>query len=143
MEAVEQSQVTVAPAPFDASSLMPDTDSCEVQIKNLLTKKNTGIFITVLSKDSETYRDVQKAQANARFKQFGKRSNSASLTAEELEEESLQVLVACTRAWRNMVYNGQELDCSTGNVRTIYEKIPMIREQVDDAIHDRGNFKRR
>jgi hypothetical protein len=138
MDAVNQS----VPAQFDAASLMPDSDSCEVQIKNLLTKKPTGIFITVLSKDSETYRDVQKAQANVRFKQFGKR-NSSSLTAEELEEESIQVLVSCTKAWRNMVYNGEELECTADNVRKIYENIPMIREQVDDAIHDRGNFKKR
>lgn len=135
--------IVAAPDVFDAASLMPDGDSAEIQIKNLLTKKNTGIFITVLSKDSETYRDIQKTQANARFKNFGRRTTSTSLTAEELEEESLQLLVACTKAWRGMVYHGEALDCTPENARMIYERIPMIREQVDDAIHDRGNFKRR
>jgi hypothetical protein len=128
---------------FDVAELMADSDACEFEVRNLLTKKRTGIYITVLSKDSEVYKGIQKAQANSRFKQFGKRTASASLTAEELEEESLQLLVACTKSWRGMTYNGQALDCTEDNVRMIYERIPMVREQVDDAIHDRSNFKKR
>lgn len=127
---------------FDAASLMPDIDECEIQIFNPITKKPTGIYVTVLSKDSEVYRDLQKKQAHARFKQFG-RQRSAALTSEELEEESLQLLVACTKTWRGMAYKGKELDCSPENVRMIYENVSTIREQVDDAIHDRGNFKKR
>lgn len=130
-------------AAFDAAALEPDVDQCEIEIFNPIGRKPTGIFITVLSKDSDTYRDLQKKQSNARFKQFGKRTTSTSLTAEELEEESLQLLVACTRGWKNMMYKGNVLDCTPENVRMVYEKVSAIREQVDDAVHDRSNFKRR
>lgn len=140
MEAVQQATQAAA---FDAASLIPDSDSTEVEITNPLNKRKTGIFITVLSRDSETYKDIQKAQSNSRFKQFGKSRSSAALTADELEEESMQLLVACTKGWRNMVLHGQELECSAANVRRVYTEVITIREQVDEAIHDRGNFKKR
>jgi hypothetical protein len=42
-----------------------------------------------------------------------------------------------------MVYKKEEMPFSPANVRMIYENVSVIREQVDDAIHDRGNFKQR
>ena len=128
---------------FDASSLIADVDEVEVEIINPLTKKKTGLFITVLSRDSDVYKSVTKQQGNQRFKSFGRKTSSPGLTVEELEEESLQLLVACTKSWRNMLYRGQEMEFTTANVRIIYENVPTIREQVDDAVHDRGNFKKR
>lgn len=139
MSEVQASEVV----PFDARNLMPDVDRKEIDIIHPTTKKKTGIKITVLSRDSDTYRDLQKAQANVRFKQFGKRTTSASLTAEELEEESIQLLVACTVGWKNMFYDGKSVEFNQDNVRMIYERVTTIREQVDEAIHDRSNFKTR
>jgi hypothetical protein len=140
---MEDNQSQVNGAKYDVASLIPDSNEFEFEISNPHTKKKTGIYVTVLSRDSDTYKELQRAQQNARFKSFGRRTTSSSLTAEELEEENIQILIACTKAWRNMILHGQELECNPANVRKVYETVNAIREQVDDAIHDRGNFKKR
>lgn len=136
-------ETVAVPQVIDAADLMPDTDETEIEIINPRSKKGTGIFITVASRDSDIYRGVQRKQGDNRLKSIGRRTGSSNITSEEIEEEAMQLLIACTRGWRNMRLNGQELTFSTGNVRVVYDKVPTIKEQVDDAIHDRGNFKKR
>lgn len=135
---------------FDAASLAPSTDAVEVEIYNPRTKSGTGIYVTVLGKDSDVYRDTQRAQQNRRFKHLGRsRAGGLQLTAEEIENEALELLVTCTKSWRSVddgksspvvELSGKALEYSPANVRALYTEVPVIREQVDDAIHDRSTF---
>lgn len=133
----------VAPAQFDASvfGVAEDADA-EIEIYNPRTKSGTGIFITVYGRDSETARSIVRKQMNRRFKS-SRRNNGITLSAEELEVESMDALVGCTKAWRGMFWDGKEMTCTPDNVRFIYTQAPTIREQVDDAVNDRTLFTKR
>jgi hypothetical protein len=92
-----------------------------------------------LGSDSEAYRKVKDANTNRRLK-AGQRGRIIEISAEQLEAEETEVLVACTIAWSdNFVIFGEKLPCTPVNARKVY-RIPMIREQVEAWIKDRGNF---
>ncbi|HET9023682.1 MAG TPA: hypothetical protein VFN64_03860 [Burkholderiaceae bacterium] len=134
----------VAKKQFDAASLvMEDDAAAEIEIFDPRTKSGTGIFITVYSRDSERARAVTRGQLNRRFRNMGRARGAAALTAEELEAETMDLLVACTKSWRGVVWNGNELALTAEHARGLYTASPIIREQVEDAISDRANFTRR
>ena len=137
------------PPQFDASALSIAEDAeAEIEIYNPRTKAGTGIYITVYGRDSEKARGIVRAQMNRRFRS-GRRNNGITLSAEELEVESMDALVGCTKSWRGMFWPdapGGPLvprECVPVNVRRIYTTSPTIREQVDDAINDRTLFTQR
>jgi hypothetical protein len=130
-------------ASFDAAAFeLADDATAEVEIFDPRSKTGTGIFISLLSKDSEKARALTRSQLNRRFKVAGRTRGGLSLTAEELEAESMDLLIACTKDWRGMNWNGEPMKCTADNVRMVYTKSPIIREQVDDAINDRALFTR-
>ena len=136
---MDEQQNDVAKTTFDAGSLAPVTDQVEIDITDPRTRVPTGIKITVYSKDSDQYKKMIRAQTNRRLKSMNRRI-SLNITAEENEAEQMEVLVAITAGWQNMKYKGTMLNCTPDNVRMVYTTIPVIREQVEDAISDRGNF---
>lgn len=105
------------------------------------------ITITVCGSDSETFRKISRKQLNRRLEQSSKaRNRQVQMTAEELEAEALDVLVACTKGWATgarpeiELNPGEWLPCTPEHVRTVYEELPWLREQIDQAIGDRSNF---
>lgn len=118
------------------------------------TLADLGIFITVLGRDSTEFRRVSAEQNRKRVSKIQKAGGMqrVALTVEELEQDSLDLLSACTKSWRQVVkekekatltLNGQELECSTANARKLYADYPWIKEQVDMAVTDRANFSKR
>lgn len=117
--------------------------STEIEIVNPKTRAGTGIFITVLSRDSDAAKAVSRRQLNRRLDAARRTRGGVALTAEELDEETLELLVICTKSWRGMQWQGKPFDCTPENVRFIYEKSPhIIREQVEDAMANRALFTR-
>lgn len=129
----------VAKTTFSADSLAAVSDKATIEIYDPRTKQGTGIKIRVYSRDSDKYRAIVRAQTNRRLKAVNRRI-ALNITAEENEAEQLEVLVAATDGWEDMFYKGVKLDCTPDNVKMVYTTIPVIREQVEDAINDRGNF---
>jgi hypothetical protein len=72
-------------------------------------------------------------------KQLGRR-NQLHLTAEEMDNETLDILVKCTLSWEHIVVSAARPPCTAENVRNLYRTYPWIREQVDEFIGDRSNF---
>lgn len=112
----------------------------EFQLKHPTTDDKLGVFITVVGKDSDIFREFQRKTFNrymrdeALAKKKGKDVKIRS--AEDLEDDSLDLLVACTLGWRNMVDAGQEVSFSPDEARRIYKKYPWIRDQVNEAVGD-------
>lgn len=125
---------------FDVGTLAPVSDTTDVTIYDPRTRKDTDVVITVYGRDSKIYRDTIRTQVNRRTRQVGRRISSVTISAEEMEEEALILLVKCTKDWRGVVMDGKELPFSPENARMLYEKVPVIREQVDEAIGDRNLF---
>jgi len=121
----------------------------ELQLYHPATRANLGIFFTILGRDSEEYRRVLGEQNRQRMSKAARAGGAyRPLSLEEIEQDTLEILVACTRAWKDVGEKlpdsikvaGKVLACTPENTRKVYLEHPWIREQVDSAIADRANF---
>lgn len=97
-------------------------------------------FILLYGMDSEA---AQKAKKDATTRNL-RRRNRSTLTADELEANNVEFLVALTAGWHLVNPAGEAVDhpFSAANARQLYAnpKMSWIREQVDEFVGDRGNF---
>lgn len=96
------------------------------------------VTITVYGPDSEQRRKLDRKATNRRLKSA--KAGRINITAEELEAEAMEVLVACTVSWENIALNGELLECNEKNVRKVYQEFPWLRKQVDNFINEDANF---
>lgn len=130
-----------------------------IELTHPVTKEPIGINIKVLGKHSETFRELVRDRSNKRIKMesFASRRGKPTLprTAEQVEAEALNMLVACTTGWESgkldkegklldakpvIKMGGQEYPFTPANALTIYTKFLWMREQVDEGIGDLENF---
>lgn len=131
---------------FDLSSLDTSTSAAgemtlfhPVEETPLKGSDGKPITLQLLGIDSTEHQRAQRTITNRRLA----RPNRAKLTAEQLQAEMIEVLVACTVGWSdNFQLDGQAFGYSTENARTLYERFPWAREQADEFIGDRANFLR-
>lgn len=100
------------------------------------------VRILLLGADSKEFQQLQHKQTTKRVKQLtkpGRRSRN-ELSSEDFTEGSIDLLVRCTKGFENVIYNGEELDCTAANARKIYERLGFVREQAWDFINDRSNY---
>lgn len=98
------------------------------------------VTIVLAGEDSELFRRADRAARNRRLKsqQAGRR---VQISAEELENDSLELLVACTIKWQGIGLGDQsDLPFSAGNARMLYKRLPWLKEQAVGFIGDRANF---
>ena len=113
----------------------------DVQIYHPGTNVDLGIVITVLGKDSDEFLKVSRTQSKKRMAKMAKGGfRNTSISIEEVEQDGIELLAACTKAWAGMVENGKDIVCTASNAVDVYTRYPWIREQVDIAIGDRANF---
>jgi hypothetical protein len=99
-----------------------------------LTEK--AVTITLAGADSSRFRAAERANRNKRLKGLRMRTPSA----EEIDEDGLELLSRCTLAWDGVELDGQVLACTQANARMLYKRLPWVREQVDNFMGDRANF---
>jgi len=106
------------------------------------TNEDLDISITVLGKDSDAFQKVSRAQNKKRMAKMQKGGFRSITPAplEEIEQDGITLLAACTTGWSGVIIEGKEIPFSTDNVVMVYERFPWIKEQVDTAIGDRANF---
>ena len=112
--------------------------------------KEVGLFVTVLGKHSQVFRDIVRDRVNRRMRDEAnsQRRNKATdtITAEQVESEAIELLVSCTLSWDSgegnptWTYKGEELQFNVQNAIKVYTDMLWIRQQVDDAIGDLENF---
>ncbi len=62
------------------------------------------------------------------------------ISAEEIENDDLEQLVAVTVAWSGVGLDGSDLPYSADNARKLYKRLPWLREQAGAFVTDRANF---
>jgi len=131
----------------------------EIELLHPTLKTPTGIFVGVLGKHSEVFREHIRERTNERIKReaaANKRGKEDETpTAEQVEEKAIELLVLCTTHWRSetrndkgevieskpiIVHRGQELPFTVANAKMLYSRLIWMREQVDEAIGDLENF---
>ena len=118
---------------FDVVS--PANEGVWMNLEHPVTGEPLEVKIKLAGVDSDYYKKELRRQQNKRFKKGFRKMN-----AEELESETIGLLVACTLDWEGVELEGQALECNPENARKIYKRFPWIKEQVDNFINDRANF---
>lgn len=95
--------------------------------------------ITICSQDSNYYQRVFKRQVTENGSKLTKRGES-KITGDSLEKNKIEILTACTSGWKGWTLQGKPFEYSKHNANYLYTAFPFIREQVDEEIHERGNF---
>ena len=153
-------EVTITP--FDLASLdtgAASDNGARIEIVHPTTKEGLGMFITVLGKHSQVFRDIIKERVDNRIKaeslavQRGK--SVPTKTAETVEREAVELLAACTIGWDTEVkddegevvetkpawfFRGEWIEFNIPNAMRVFTDLLWIREQVDNAIGDLENF---
>jgi len=98
------------------------------------------IYFTVVGVDSERYQKAQKDLMNKRLKKAQARNRIRfQATAEELEQDNIELLARCILSWENIEWEGEAIKCNFENAKKLLS-VQWIREQVDLFIGDRANF---
>ena len=81
---------------------------------------------------------VQRFLNKRKNSQIKSVQRSKTVTAEELSEDGLAMLVFCVTAWTGFRSGGKPLECNSTNVRTLLEdrSLVWIRDQIDRAVGD-------
>jgi hypothetical protein len=99
-------------------------------------------YIDHYSMDSEIARKHQRAVQRRRLAMRGR----LKITPEELEAETVDLLVALTVGWYLVDLKGNPIDLkfTQQDARDLYSDhtIPWLREQLDESAADRANFSR-
>lgn len=138
----------------DIDTIKASNEGVDFEIKHPTTNGPTGIFFTILGKDSDTFREFQRhkfneyLRAEAYAKARGKQPQAKS--AEDYEDDMLTLLVACTTGWffretpdspkMPFLFGGKEMAFTAENLRAVYKARPFVRDQINDAVGDLANF---
>lgn len=151
---------------FDLASLdtgKASDDGAEVELTHPISGAPLGMFINVLGKHSQVFRDHLKERTNARLRKDAlarrRGKDPETPTAEQAEAEAVELLTLCTLGWRTETYeldankkkvvksneptlllNGEQLTFNANNATMLYDSMIWVREQVDAFIGDLENF---
>lgn len=117
-------------------------EGVEVQLYHPGTNADLGVVIKVLGRDSTEFRRLSAEQNRRRMAKMTKGGTfkMGVINPEELENDLINLLAACTISWTGVRVDGAELPCSRENAAMLYTRFPWIREQVDATVGDRSVF---
>jgi hypothetical protein len=119
-------------------------DTVQLQLKHPVTdellfadkEQEQPVAISIFGTSSKQYRNAINAMQNRQLKRGKKPA-----TADQMREEGIALLVACSDKAVNFKYKGQDVD--TADVFTeLYNdaKFSWIKDQVDAGLGDVSNF---
>ena len=123
-------------------------DTVDLQLRHpvtdepLVTADGKPVGIVLYGTASKQYRNAVTAMQNRALKRSQRAGKKDSApTAEEMREESVRLLVACSEKAFNLEYKGAPLDNAEA-FRSLYNDAAFswIKDQVDAALGDVSNF---
>ena len=129
---------------MDLLDLTPKSDEIVVTLKHpstgevLKNDDKSDMTITVYAPHSKEYKKVLHEMTNKRLKKMQGKGNK-DITAEELEEVSLDSLAKTTKEW-NITFNSEKPKLSLVKAREIYEKVFWIKAQIEQASEEALGF---
>lgn len=142
-----KTDTTPPPEVIDLADLDPAAACAkgyELELVHPASKRPLGIFITVLGAESPEYQRHVRArveEGQERHAAAERRGESPKpLTLDQIDKRAAALLAAVTTGWRGVVWEGAEMPFTEANARKVYESRRFVRDQVDRAVHDLGNF---
>jgi hypothetical protein len=103
--------------------------------------KVTKAWLELMGADSDAYQEKSRELQRRRSREMERAKKIKFATPEELEEDSIELLVVATKGWGGLeVTRGQALPFTPAAARDLYQRRPDIREQADAFINERANF---
>ena len=98
------------------------------------------VYFTVVGIDSDIYQKANRELVNKRLKKnIAKGRIRLNVTAEEVEQEQVELTAKCILGWKNVEWEGKPLPYSYENAKKLLS-VSWVREQIDTWIGDRANF---
>ena len=129
---------------MDLKNLTPTTDTVEVKLLHpssfalLENEDGSPMVITVHAPHSKAYKAALHEQTNKRLKQ-SQSKKKMEVTAEDLEEANLNLLVRTTKGWK-ITYDGQMPKFSEAKAKEVYSEVFWIKDQIEEAVTDALDF---
>lgn len=121
------------------------TDTTEVTLRHpttdaILTNADGSPMVVVIHGPySKRYKNTAHEQTNRRLNKMNRTGGKMTMTAEEIEESTLDLMVACVESW-NITVDTKPEPFSTAAVRKVFEEFPWLREQVESVMGDTRAF---
>lgn len=150
-DAATTGALSIAPADdglFDLDSI-EDVGSAEVELLHPLSGKPTGAFVTLAGPEHPdrkrlTFGLIRRARQDAARQAASLRAGrQAAVTAPEEDlEESIDLLVGITLAWRGFKKDGAPLACTEANKRAMFydPKRQWVVKQLTEAMQNTNLF---
>ena len=129
---------------MDLKDLTPKSDDIVVEIKHpangetLNNDDKSPMTITIFAPHSKEYKKVLYEQTNKRLKQMQSKKTQ-DITAEDLEEASLEALAKTTKEW-NITYGGEQPKLTVAKAKQIYDEVFWIKAQIEEATANSLDF---
>lgn len=98
----------------------------------------------MIGKDSKEFRDFTRDKTNTRLRKDAmaqKRGKDPEIrTVEAIEAENIELLVLCTKGWRGIKLDGEELPFTVQNAIKVYKTYSWIYDAVNEGIGSLDNF---
>tara|TARA_R110002020_G_scaffold118687_1_gene271134 strand:+ start:149 stop:541 length:393 start_codon:yes stop_codon:yes gene_type:complete len=130
---------------MDLLDLTPTNDTVDIILKHPNTDENlknddkTPMVITMYAPHSKQYKAAMHEQTNKQLKK-SKGGKKIDVTAEELEDSSLDVLVKATKEW-NITYKGKVPPLT--KAKEVYQEVFWIKNQIEEALSDFLDFTKK
>lgn len=106
-----------------------------MELDHPVTGEPIDMHLKLLGSDSETYKKTLRKQQDRHLKK-----GIRNLRSEQVEADTIELLVNCTVDWRNVEEHGEEISCTKENIRHVYKSYDFVKEQARDFVEDRSNF---
>jgi hypothetical protein len=130
---------------MDLLDLTPTNDTVDIILKHpntdedLKNNDKTPMVITMYAPHSKQYKAAMHEQTNKQLKK-SKGGKKIDVTAEELEDSSLDVLVKATKEW-NITYKGKVPPLT--KAKEVYQEVFWIKNQIEEALSDFLDFTKK
>lgn len=105
----------------------------------LLNADGSEMTITIYGPYSDQHKAAERAQTNRRLTRAQRSGRGVTITAEQIEAESFDLLVKCVAGW-NLTLDTEPEPFNEANVRAALTELPWLRKQLDAAFADDSAF---
>ena len=129
---------------MDLKDFAPKSDTVEVTVKHpvngepLTNKDGSDMVIVLYAPHSKVYKEAMYEQTNKRLN-AAQKSGDMSLTAQDLEQASLELLSKATKSW-DITYDDKQPKLTVAKAKAIYEELFWLKPQLEGALNNSQAF---
>lgn len=131
---------------MDLSSLEPTKETTTIRVVDIRTnleiyvdeKKTIPMVVELHGTYSKRYRRINDMQMNARIKR-NRGGQRITTTVEEMEADRLALCIGCIESW-NIVLDGVTPPVTEESIKTVFNRLPWLRTQIDAGLEDAQAF---